>query len=430
MKVDSVETECNVISAALTVPETLWQALEFTNSDHFRDRRNRLIFAAMTDLAKNGEPYDQAAVRTKLRESGVMKSVTESHLGDLYDGGVPDVVNVAWYAKKIAEEHARGIAMSQANSLKAALESGKNMKEILDSHMVEMMKLHGNVFTGEGALHISKPVADIMARLEKLKAGDVSGLGLKTQIKGFDDKFAYLAPKCIYVVCGGVSAGKSSLVDQIADTVADQGGNVMIFALEMSIEQRAQRFLARRARVSIQAFSSGEYLSRDVQERLALTAELLKAPPIYIDDSRGITTMDILARSRKFKETHGLSLLIIDYLQLIRPLRRGPREQEVAEISGEINNMSADLDVPILLVSQLSRAHQAEGRRPELRDLRESGRIEQDAFGVTAVYRPDLNEAETELLILKNRQGPLGMRRMRFVGEQVRFEEMEIRNDY
>lgn len=427
MRVDSVETECNVIAAALAAPECLWQALEICKPEQFRDRRNRLIFRAMTTLARNGEPYDYVAVKKSLEESGDIKGVTYTHLGDLLDGFVPDVANIPWYASKIAEEHARGIAMQQANALKSNLEAGKAMKEVLDQHMVEMMRLHGDVFTGEGAVHISKPVESVLRRLEALKSGDTTQLGLRTKVKGFDDKFGYLAPKNVYVVCGGVSAGKSAMVDQIADTVAEQGSNVMIFALEMSVEQRAERFLSRRGRVPMDTFSQGEYLSRDIYDRLTNTAEKLKSPPIFIDDSRGITTMDIQARARKFKESHGLGLLVIDYLQLIRPLRRTSREQEVAEISGEINNMAADLNIPILLVSQLSRQHQVDGRRPELRDLRESGRIEQDAFGVVAVYRPDLTERATELIVLKNRQGPLGIRRMYFYGEQVRFEEMEVR---
>lgn len=430
MRVDSVETECNVLSAAFLAPECLWQALEVTRPDHFRDRRNRLTFAAMVDLARNGEPYDQVAVRKRLEEQGQMSAVTYSHFGDLVDGPMPDVANVAWYAQKISEDHARGVAAAEAVKFKAALDSGKNMKEVLDGHMAELMKLHGDVFAGGGAVHISKPIASVLERMNYLKEGNIDKLGVRTGVKGFDDKYAYLAPKNVYVVCGGVSAGKSSLVDQIADNVAMQGKNIMIFALEMSIEQRAERFLARRAKCSMQAFSAQEFLGKEVQARIIQTAEELKKPPIYIDDSRGITTMDIMARSRKFRETHGLGLLVIDYLQLIKPLRRSSREQEIAEISTEINTMSADLDVPILLCSQLSRLHQIEKRRPELRDLRESGRIEQDAFGVVAVYRPDLQKPETELLVLKNRQGPLGMRRMYFVGEQVRFEEMEVRNEY
>ena len=232
----------------------------------------------------------------------------------------------------------------------------------------------------------------------------------------------------MYVICGGVSAGKSALSDQFADAVASQGENVYISCMEMSAVQRAERFISRRSKVSLRAFQAKEFLSRDAEEKLTRAAAEFTEPPIYIDDARGITTMDIMARAKRFKDKHGLGLLILDYLQLIKPIRRAPREQEVAEISGAVNEMSGELNIPVILVSQLSRTHQAEGREPELRDLRESGRIEQDAFGVIAVYRPDLEESRCKLLILKNRQGPLGRRDVCFVGEQVRFES--LREEY
>jgi replicative DNA helicase len=253
---------------------------------------------------------------------------------------------------------------------------------------------------------------------------------VRSGISLFDDKYAFLEPKNVYVVCGGVSAGKSALADQIADYVARQGENVYICCLEMSAEQRAQRFVSRRAKISLRAWQAQEYLSMEAERRLRLGAEEFNEPPIYIDDDRGITTMDIMARAKRFKDRHGLGLLVIDYLQLIRPMRRGPREQEVSEISGAINDMAGELNVPVISVCQLSRTHQHEGREPELRDLRESGRLEQDAFGVIAVYRPDLEQSACKMLVLKNRQGPLGRKEMRFIGEQVRFEDLTGGEEY
>ena len=418
---DSVEIEVSVLSSIFARPANLWLAAEIINPGHFRDIRNRFTFDAMMKLAMAGEPFDYSAVRQSLKESQHNERVKEAHLSSL-DDTFADVTNVAYFAQKVSEEFVRYEAIKTANVLRADLRAGQNVKKALEIHQEAMLKLHGTTDAG-GAVHISGPVADAMERLEKLKNGDISGFGVETGIGLLDEKYSFLSPKNVYVVCGGVSAGKSALVDQIADVVAKQGKNVYITCLEMSAIQRAERFVSRRAKVSLMAWQAKEFISRDAEKRLKEAASDFAEPPIYIDDARGITTMDIMARAKRFKDTHGLGLLVLDYLQLIKPIRRAPREQEVAEISGAVNEMAGTLDIPVILVSQLSRTHQIEGREPELRDLRESGRIEQDAFGVIAVYRPDIEDPRSKLLVLKNRQGPLGRREVRFVGEQVRFEE-------
>lgn len=183
--------------------------------------------------------------------------------------------NIEYYASKIKEEWVRDRALEQATEMRVALESGKNVKDILDQHQGEMVKLHGGLTTLGGAVHISEPVAEAMERLKKLKEGDVSGLGVKTGVPVLDDKFSFLAPKNVYVVAGGVSAGKSALSDQIADAVAQQGKNVYISCLEMSAMQRAERFLARRGRVSLRAFQAHEYLSSEAESRLTAAARSL-----------------------------------------------------------------------------------------------------------------------------------------------------------
>ena len=418
------EMEEAVLGAIFAEPGAFWAAAEIIKEEHFSDNRNRAVFSAASHLALGGLPFDGTSIRKEIIERGQMESVTYAHISHLIDS-LPDVANVGYFAKKVKEEWIRSEGLKQANRLKFSLEEGQNVKDALDKHYSELMRIHGDMSASEGAVHISEPVGTAMDRLTALKEGNTDGFGPTTGVSLLDDKFSFLEAKNVYVVCGGVSAGKSAISDQIADTVAGQGKNVYITCLEMSAEQRAQRFISRRAMVSLRAFQAKEYLSREAERRLHVAAEQFQKPPIYIDDDRGITTMDIMARARRFKDTHGLGLLIIDYLQLVKSIRRAPREQEVSEISGAVVEMAGSLNIPIILVAQLSRTHQHEGREPELRDLRESGRIEQDAFGVIAVYRPDLEESACKLLILKNRQGPLGRREVRFVGEQVRFEEYE-----
>jgi replicative DNA helicase len=420
--------EANLLSSIFTDPTCFWEISEKVSPEHFVDRRNREIYTTISRLATSGVPFDIASVRKELRERQKMEEVTETHLSSTLDF-FPDVANVGYYAEKLREEHVRSQALQVGTGLRFDLEEGKNVKEVLDKYYNQLVQLYGGLNTDGGAVHISVPVAEAMNRLQKLKEGKANELGVETNVSLLDDKFAFLAPKNVYIVCGGVSAGKSALSDQIADSVAAQGENVYISCLEMSAMQRAERFISRRSKVSLRAFQAKEYLSMEADRRLTMAAGDFSEPPIYIDDERGITTMDIMARAKRFKDTYGLGLLIIDYLQLIKPIRRAPREQEIAEISGSILDMAGALDVPVISVCQLSRTHQHEGREPALRDLRESGRLEQDAFGVIAVYRPDLEDSACKMLILKNRQGPLGRREMRFVGEQVRFEELGDSHD-
>ena len=422
------EMEINVLASIFSDQSTFWEIAEQIKPEHFIDNRNRLIFDAIGSLATAGLPCDFSSVRELLSEKGKMKEVTATHMSSILDF-YPDVANAAYYAKKVREEYVRARALEVGTGLRFDLEEGKNVKEVLDKYHEQIVQLYGGLNTGDGAVHISVPVAEAMKRLESLRSGNPVGMGVRTGVKILDDKYAFFEPKNVYIIAGGVSAGKSALADQIADSVAQQGENVYICCLEMSAEQRAQRFVSRRAKVSLRAWQAQDYLSMEAERRLQVAAADFKSPPIYIDDDRGISTMDIMARAKRFKETHGLGLLIIDYLQLIRPLRRGPREQEIAEISGAVLDMAGALNVPVISVCQLSRTHQHEGREPELRDLRESGRLEQDAFGVIAVYRPDLENSACKMLILKNRQGPLGKREMRFIGEQVRFEDLQT-NDY
>jgi replicative DNA helicase len=340
--------EANVLSAIFQDPSTFWEVAEQVKTEHFMDNRNRAIYDALSHLAISGVPFDITSVRSKLKEDGKMEAVTETYISSILDY-FPDVANIGYYAGKIREEFIRVKALQVSTGLRFDLEEGKNVKEVLDKYYEQVVQLYGGLRGTEGAVHLSVPVAEAMERLTMLKEGNINGLGVETSVPLLDDKFSFLAPKNVYVVCGGVSAGKSALSDQIADAVAAQGENVYISCLEMSAVQRAERFISRRSKVSIRAFQAKEHLSMEAERRLSLAADEFLEPPIYIDDDRGITTMDIMARAKRFKDRHGLGLLIIDYLQLIKPIRRGPREQEIAEISGAINDSSPYASFPALI---------------------------------------------------------------------------------
>jgi replicative DNA helicase len=365
---------------------------------------------------------DIVTTTARLNDGGRMqKAGGAAYVSSLIES-LPDVANVEHYAKLVRDDSVkRGILKANMEGSQAAA-SDWRVDEIIENQIHELTQLQQEVLQKGEPEQIGGPAQRAYERIEAIKAGDVTQFGWKTGLKVLDSRFGYLAPKNLYVVAGTASAGKSALVDQIADRVADDGGTVAIFCLEMSLEQRAERFLARRTSTTLEIFKDPQYIPASVMEKLRAEAERLKEPPILLDDTRGIKPADISARCKKIKNRHGLDLVIIDYLQLVTAPYRGPREQQVAETVNQINTMAGDLEVPVLLCSQLSRTHQHEGRRPEMYDLRESGRIEQDAFGVIMVYRPDLEKDDCEILIRKNRQGPVGMGRMMFRGPHVRFD--------
>jgi len=418
----NIDAERAVLGAVLLDENAMSAVHDVLSELDFYTTQNSVIFKACQQLHEDKKPTDMTSVSNHLREMQWMKMAGgAAYLADLVSS-LPDVANVLHHGKIVRSMSIkRGLIKANRTAI-AAAESDWPVDQILEDHQYEIQKLQQKILADGEPEQIGVPAARAVERLESIKNGDVTKFGWKTGIKPLDSRFGYLAPKNLYVVAGGVSAGKSALVDQIADKVADDGGTVAIFCLEMSLEQRAERFLARRTNTSLQLFKDPQYIPDSIIQKLKMEVESLREPPILLDDTRGIKPVDILVRCKKIKHRYGLDLVVVDYLQLVMPPRRASREQEVAEMVGQFNNMAGELEVPVLLCSQLSRTHQHENRAPDLRDLRESGRIEADAFGVIMVHRPDLEERDCEILIRKNRQGPVGKGRMLFNGPSVKFE--------
>jgi replicative DNA helicase len=425
-----IEVERSLLGALLSDHDTLVELADTITSMDFYNEKNRTIFDSAMRVAKETSQVDIVSVTNDLRTSGCLeKAGGPAYLSEMIV--LPDLISAPHHAEILKDKRIKRdlIAAAQQTLNRCSYDMGSAEDAVADlqKHVfaaAENMQQHG-------AEHISGPARRVVDHAEVITGDNERALGLRTNIPLMDRAFGYLTPKNIYIVAGGVSAGKSAMVDQIADHVAEQDGKVMIYALEMSVEERAQRFISRRNRIDMGTFKSPMKLrEHDMMSRIRQAAEELREPPIYLDDSRSIKTIDIYARARKFKQRFGLDLLVIDYLQLVRPTRRGPREQEVAEMTREVNAIAGELEIPVLLVCQLSRTHQHENRPPELRDLRESGAIEQHAHGVFMIYRPDLHESEAKLYVRKNRNGPIDQGTMMFEGNFCNFREQREEDFY
>jgi replicative DNA helicase len=228
------------------------------------------------------------------------------------------------------------------------------------------------------------------------------------------------------VVAGSTSTGKSVLIDQLIDACARAGGKCALFCLEMSVESRVKRWLARHKNIPLKQLEAA-YISRAAREELSNDIDGLSLGDgsVWIDDSRGVSSLDIRTRLRNRQTSSGLDLVAIDYLQLMSPARRGrSREEEVAQMSTDISRIAGDMNVPIILASQLNRTFEHERRAPELRDLRESGRIEQDADVVMMIHRgSDKADNRRVVYVRKNRNGPLGTVSLVLEGHYARMVE-------
>jgi replicative DNA helicase len=401
----------------------LYSTIDNLRADDFYLEPHRLIYASIISLVQEGGAVDMLTVKAKMDSKDTLsKAGGVTKLSALIDS-LPDTANHQHYAEVIKDHSTRRRLVALGREVAAAAVTEESGKDALDLAMFKLTGLAEAASSGE-ILHVGDYAERVIEELEEMTAGNLANVGVKTGLHNLDQKVLMRNGRTI-VVAGATSTGKSSLALQIADQVARAGQKVAFFSLEMSGEELATRVLAAHTGLDQRAIESGPATPKSIAD---LKAELsnIKGSYLYIDDNPGCTPLDVRARSRQIQMRHGLDLIIVDYLQLLSPggySHGRSREQEVAAMSRQLKIAARALSVPLILLSQLSRKHLDENRPPELRDLRESGAIENDADIVMMVWRPDLELAQSELLVRKQRQGALGSIPMTFDGKSTRFSE-------
>ena len=356
-----------------------------------------------------------------------------SYISQLADG-LPRVTNVEHYARIVKEKAVlRNLIHSAAAIQEQALAAGDESDIILDRAESAIFALAEDRVRA-GLIGIKDLVKDGFERLEKIFSEGRRITGLATGYSGLDNETAGLQPSELIILAARPSMGKTALALNIAGNVAlRHKETVAIFSLEMSKESLLLRMLAAEARVDAHKFRTG-HMNRDDWGKITGTLATLGEAPIWIDDSASSTVLEMGAKARRLMRDRGLSLMIVDYLQLVVPTGSGRgsnRQEEVSGMSRALKGLAKELKVPIIVLSQLTRAPEREDRKPQLSDLRESGAIEQDADVVMFINRPnfyktDLPEedrAKAELIIAKQRNGPTGTLNFVFLGRHTRFEE-------
>lgn len=442
------EAEVAVLGAILIEHEALLKALEILRGHYFYRGAHQKIFAACQDLFQRNEPVDLVTLGNDLSRRNELEEVGgASYLVSLVEA-VPTAANVAYHARIVRDKALlRELITAGSEIVGESFADQEEVDEVLDRAERRIFEISQDRVS-RAFLPIRAVLKGTFEAIERLYDRKARVTGVPTGFADFDTLTSGLQTSDLIVVAGRPSMGKTSFALNIAQHVAVEGRiPVALFSLEMSKEQVVQRLLCADARVDSHRLRTG-YLRDSDWPRLTTAAGRLSEAPIFIDDSAGISVLEMRAKARRLKaEQGGLGLAIVDYLQMIRG--RGQMEnrvQEVSEITRSLKAMAKELEIPVVALSQLSRAvERREERKPQLSDLRESGAIEQDADLVIFIYRPGVykrggegvlgggdeqDDVTAEVIIGKQRNGPTGTVKLAFLREYTRFEPLDPHREF
>ncbi len=433
----SVDAERSILGAILLDNFAYNQAAEHLRPDDFALDAHRRIYSRMVDLAETSRPIDTVTLTEELARRREVEAIGGvAYITSLTDG-LPRRPNIEHYVKIVRDKALlRGLIHAANTAIARAAEQSDPAEEILDAAEAAIFQLSENRI-GRGFLDIREIVKESFGSLDALYERGQRITGLETHFVDFDNMTSGLQPSDLVIIAARPSMGKTAFAMNIAENAAVRDKKVVgMFSLEMSRESLLLRLLCSHARVDSHKMRTG-FLGREDYAKLVTALGELSESPIYIDDTPGISLSEMRAKARRLQQSQGrLDLIIVDYLQLMSGGGLGGRRfenrtQEVSAISRGLKGLAKELRVPVIALSQLSRAPESRGgdHRPQLADLRESGSIEQDADVVAFIFReevykqddPDL-DGLAELIIAKQRNGPTGKVDLAFIKRSTRFE--------
>lgn len=429
----SIEAEQSVIGSMLMDKEAITIASEQISGEDFYGKQYGILFDAMVELSDEGKPVDLVTLQERLKEKGVPPEIYSlEYIRDVM-AAVPTSANIKHYANIVAEkavlrklirvnEEIANSCYAQNDSLESILETSE--KSIFDI----IQKRNSGDF-----VPIRQVVMNAMNLIEEASKNKGAVTGIATGFLDLDYKTAGMQPSDLILIAARPSMGKTAFVLNIAQHVAfHDSKSVVIFSLEMSKEQLVNRLLSLESKVNSQAIRTGN-MKDDEWERLIESADVIGRSGLLIDDTPGISIGELRSKCRKFKLEYDVQMIIIDYLQLMTGSGKNneSRQQEISEISRSLKALARELHVPVIALSQLSRAvEQRPDHRPMLSDLRESGAIEQDADVVMFIYRDDYYNKDTELknvaeiIIAKQRNGAIGTINLAWLPDYTQFANL------
>jgi replicative DNA helicase len=429
------EAERTVLGAVLVDNAAFSSAAEILTREDFHREAHRRIFDAMAALAERAQSIDLVTLKDELVRHAALEAVGGAgYLASLLDG-VPRITNVEQWSRIIREKAIlRNLIHASNRIAQSCYEAEQEPDVILDQAERSVFEIAERRIR-RGFVGIKDIVKESFRTIDQLSQSKELVTGLPTGFVDLDEKTSGLQKGDLVIVAARPAMGKTSLCLNIAQYASQRTGeSVGLFSLEMAKEQLVLRMLCADARIDAHRLRTGNLQEKD-WARLAKAFAELSASKIFIDDSATLTPLEMRAKCRRLKAEHGLGLVIVDYLQLVSgPGRAENRQQEIASVSRSLKSLAKELSVPVVALSQLSRAPEARSdRRPQLSDLRESGSLEQDADVVMLIYREEEykpteeNKGIAEINVAKQRNGPTGVVKLAFIKEFTRFENLEWR---
>ena len=429
----SIEAEQSVIGSMMIDREAIVVASELITQEDFYNKQYGILFETMCELNNAGSPVDLVTLQNRLREKDVPPEVSNlEFVGELITA-VPTSANIKYYANIVAEKSLlrKLIRLNEdiANTCYAGNESLENILEDTEKRVFQLVQKRST----DDYVPIRQVVMNAMDRIEAAAKNRGSVTWIPTGFLDLDYRTAGMQPSDLVLIAARPSMGKTAFALNIAQYVAfKKNYTVAIFSLEMSKEQLVNRMFSLESSVDAQKLRTGQ-LNDQEWERLIESAGVIGKSNLIIDDTPGISIAELRSKCRKYKLEHNLAMIMIDYLQLMSGSGKGDsRQQEISDISRSLKSVARELGVPVLALSQLSRAvEQRPDHRPMLSDLRESGAIEQDADVVMFIYRDDYYNHDTdrkgisEIIIAKQRNGPIGTVELAWLPEYTKFANLE-----
>lgn len=442
----SLEGEMSVLGGVLLENAALNKALEILRPEDFYRESHSKIFATLIDLSEKGEPADLVTLTAALNKKGELEAVGgSSYLATLVDY-VPTAANIVYYCRMVKEKALSRHLIHVATDIATRSYEGGEIEQTLDWAEKSIFEITG-MKSRPSYFSTKEIMKDTFKAIEKLYDRKELVTGVPTGFTDLDTMTAGLQPGDLLIVAGRPSMGKTAFCVNVVEYAAVHTSPAIptiIFSLEMSKEQLVQRMLCSVARVDASRLRTG-HLGESDWPKLTNGAGLLSEAPIFIDDTPAISVLELRAKARRLKAEKNLGLIVVDYLQLMQGNNPESRQQEISEISRSLKALAKELSVPVIALSQLNRSlENRTDKRPIMADLRESGAIEQDADVIMFVYREAVyceackskektcdkgHERDAEIVLGKQRNGPIGTVHLTFRGEYTRFENQARREE-
>ncbi|HLE88219.1 MAG TPA: replicative DNA helicase, partial [Candidatus Brocadiaceae bacterium] len=421
----SIEAEMSVLGAMILDNEVINLVIPILNKLSFYKTAHRELYQAIVDVYDKGQPVDLVVLREELKKRSLLEKVGGVEYLMELEEAVPTIGNVEYYANIVREKAIkRNLIEVAATIQKQSFEESTDTEYLLDASERAIFDITQKKFN-TASTRLNEILKETFSRIENLHDRQSRLTGLSAGFYDLDDITCGLQPSELIIVAARPSMGKTSLVLNIVEHVGVvEKKPVVIFSLEMSAQQVAQNMLCSHARIDAHKLRMG-FLDDKQWSDLSYGLGSLSEAPIFIDDTPGLTVLEVRAKARRLKAQYDIQLVAVDYLQLMESSRAENRQQEISVISRRLKSLARELEIPVIAVSQLNRSVESrEGHRPRMSDLRESGSIEQDADVIVLLHRDNYYDPDkdntAELIIAKQRNGPTGVVKLTFLSHFMR----------